>query len=194
MVNLASELGVAELYTIPLMPVGRALKFREAFLPPRMKAEHIKRVVKTNKHQNLKIEISSPQKNIHSFLDNSVSIHPLGCSAGVTDLGLLPDGTIVDCPIHRYCVGYWGDFIHGNLLETLRKNKIFNSLLNRDIQGKCGSCNHLWICGGCRAESEALTGNPLGGEYNCEFYSARKTKNVIILEKSLASLAGVSSK
>jgi radical SAM protein with 4Fe4S-binding SPASM domain len=188
MTDLALELGVAELYTIPLMPVGRGKRFQEAFLSPKMKAEHIKRVVEANLHQSkLKIEVSTPQKNTYTFLANSKSIYPLGCTAGVTDLGLLPDGTVVDCPIHRYSLGYWEDFIHGNPIEILRKNKIFNSLQNRAIQGKCGSCNYLWICGGCRAEAEALTGNPLGEELNCEFYSPKKTENspIPFREKSL---------
>lgn len=180
MIDLAADLGVAELYTIPLIPVGRARRFQEATLSPRMKAEHIKRVVDANLHQSkLQIEVSTPQKNIYTFLNIPKFIYPLGCSAGVSDLGVLPDGTIVDCVIHRYRLGYWEDFIAGNLLEILRKNEIFNSLQSRDIQEKCRSCNYLWICGGCRAESEALTGNPLDGEFNCEFYSTEKSMPIL---------------
>jgi|GEM_PF-6441215 len=105
------------------MPVGRARRFPEAVLSPRMKAEHIKRTIEVNYHQSkLKIEVSAPQKNIYTLLANSKSPLPLGCSAGVTDLGLLPDGTLVDCPIHRYRLGYWEDLMHGNL-STLRDKK-----------------------------------------------------------------------
>jgi len=155
-----------------------------------MKAEHIERVIEANLHQSkLKIEVSSPQKNICTFSTDVKSVYPLGCSAGVTDLGLLSDGTMVDCPIHRYHLGYWEDFIYDSPLEILRKNRIFNSLQSRDIRGNCGSCKYLWMCGGCRAESETLTGDPLGGEVNCEFYSTEKNeKCATLLEKFLTSL------
>jgi radical SAM protein len=61
----------------------------------------------------------------------------------------------------------------GNIRETpladiYRDSPIFKSLRDTSkLEGKCGACEYKEICGGSRARSYALTGNPLAQEPCC---------------------------
>jgi len=54
----------------------------------------------------------------------------LGCSAGITDLGILSDGTIVDCPIHRMKLG---NIAVNEIQDIWLNNEVLNQLRNRKI-------------------------------------------------------------
>ena len=56
------------------------------------------------------------------------------------------------------------------LAQIYRESPLFQSLRNPDLlQGKCGACEFKRICGGSRARSYALTGNPFGEEPCCSY-------------------------
>jgi len=61
----------------------------------------------------------------------------------------------------------------GNIRETpvaeiYREAPIFKSLRDTSkLEGKCGACEYKEICGGSRARSYAITGNPLAQEPCC---------------------------
>ncbi|HUX43493.1 MAG TPA: TIGR04053 family radical SAM/SPASM domain-containing protein [Terracidiphilus sp.] len=65
-------------------------------------------------------------------------------------------------PIHA------GNVREQGLAEIYRESPIFKSLRDTSqLQGKCGACEYKEICGGSRARSYALTGNPLAQEPCC---------------------------
>ncbi len=173
MILFSQKIGVKELYTIPLMRTGRAWNHPSAFLSSQEKAIHILRVMEANKKcVDIEIEVSSPQKSIVKSPeifgeDDSYS----GCTAGIYDIGILPDGTIVDCPIHRYKIGDVQDLFEQKFIDIWHKE---TALLNREnLKGKCLSCKYTNICGGCRAEAFAEFKDHFAEEPNCVFFSSR---------------------
>lgn len=62
----------------------------------------------------------------------------------------------------------------GNILEKSLK-EIWNSHLFRELRdfksykGKCGLCEYLYVCGGCRARAYSLTGDYLEEEPYCDY-------------------------
>ena len=65
-------------------------------------------------------------------------------------------------PIHA------GNIRETPLAEIYRNAPIFKSLRDTSkLEGKCGACEYKEICGGSRARSYALTGNPLAQEPCC---------------------------
>ncbi len=65
-------------------------------------------------------------------------------------------------PIHA------GNIRETPLAEIYREAPIFKALRDTSkLQGKCGACEYKEICGGSRARSYALTGNPLAAEPCC---------------------------
>ncbi|HEX9291060.1 MAG TPA: hypothetical protein VF904_16185 [Anaeromyxobacteraceae bacterium] len=43
-------------------------------------------------------------------------------------------------------------------------------------KGRCGSCEYLHVCGGCRARAEAVHGDRLGEEPFCDYVPPRPGK------------------
>jgi AdoMet-dependent heme synthase len=57
-----------------------------------------------------------------------------------------------------------------DLADTYRNDPLFRALRDADLlQGKCGSCEYRWICGGSRARAYALTGNPHAADPLCAY-------------------------
>ncbi len=56
------------------------------------------------------------------------------------------------------------------LAQIYRESPLFQALRNPALlEGKCGACEFKQICGGSRARSYALTGNPFGEEPCCSY-------------------------
>ncbi|MCU1285462.1 MAG: Radical domain protein [Acidobacteriales bacterium] len=54
-----------------------------------------------------------------------------------------------------------------------REAPLFNALRNSSmLKGKCGACEFREICGGSRARTYAMTGDPLGQEMCCTYQPA----------------------
>ncbi len=71
------------------------------------------------------------------------------------------------------------DVSAGNIREKpfaaiWRESKLFHELRDwKQYTGKCGRCEYLQRCGGCRARAYALTGNYLGPEPYCVYQPAK---------------------
>lgn len=63
-----------------------------------------------------------------------------------------------------------GNLRQQDLATIYRESPLFQDLRNPDkLQGKCGACEFRKICGGSRARTWALTGNPFGAEPCCAY-------------------------
>lgn len=63
-----------------------------------------------------------------------------------------------------------GNIRNQPLAQIYRGSSLFKALRNPSmLEGKCGACEFKQICGGSRARSYALTGNPLGEEPCCSY-------------------------
>jgi radical SAM protein with 4Fe4S-binding SPASM domain len=63
-----------------------------------------------------------------------------------------------------------GRFPFDSLVRVYQQSKLFRALRDGDrLNGKCGACEYRNICGGSRARSYALTGDPLASEPDCIF-------------------------
>jgi len=87
----------------------------------------------------------------------------------VSHLGIVQPCGFLDLPcgdLRRF------DFDVRALLEA---SDILRQLgTSEGVQGKCGACEYLRACGGCRARSYALTGDALGPDPNCGYLPVGK--------------------
>jgi len=93
-----------------------------------------------------------------------------GCMAGRSFCFISHDGRLqpcgyldLDCGSARD-KGFWAAWETSEILRSLRD-------IGR-ITGKCGRCEFLSTCGGCRARAKAATGNYLGSEPLCAYQPA----------------------
>jgi radical SAM protein with 4Fe4S-binding SPASM domain len=173
MLKLALNLKVNGLYTLPVVRSGCAYNLGDILLSPQEKADHITQVVEASIQLNpeFMIETSAPQKTVVKFNKALTQKILVGCTAGITDLGILPDGTIVDCPIHRMKLG---NITLDNIEDIWLSHEKLLLLRNRkNLKGKCGMCKYRDICGGCRAEASAVYGEYLAEDPTCAFFEER---------------------
>lgn len=66
-----------------------------------------------------------------------------------------------------------GRFPFDSVRRVYQEAALFRALRDPDrLDGKCGACEFRNICGGSRARSYALTGDPLGAEPDCAYIPA----------------------
>jgi len=89
-----------------------------------------------------------------------------GCLAGTRYCRVTPEGEVTACPYIETSV------------DSIRKNDfadIWNSAPEFQIfrrpklEGRCGACEYVKVCGGCRARPLARDGNPLGEDFLCSY-------------------------
>ena len=91
----------------------------------------------------------------------------LGCGAGRLLARILPDGVVTPCVFLPTPIG---SFRTSTFKEMWKKSELLRKFRERigHISGNCQDCEHLQICGGCRAVSYAYNkGNPLAGDPHC---------------------------
>jgi radical SAM protein with 4Fe4S-binding SPASM domain len=63
-----------------------------------------------------------------------------------------------------------GRFPTDSLVDVYQNHPLFRSLRDADqLKGKCGRCEFRELCGGSRARSFAMTGDPLAAEPDCAY-------------------------
>ena len=97
-----------------------------------------------------------------------------GCLAGTSYCFISHEGIIQPC-------GYL-EVNSGNLKESTFPDIWMNSSVFADLRdfskykGKCGRCEYITVCGGCRARAYALSGNYLSEEPLCAYEPAGSKK------------------
>lgn len=63
-----------------------------------------------------------------------------------------------------------GTFPHDSVVKVYQDDPLFRALRDGDrLGGKCGACEYRHVCGGSRARSFSLTGDPLAAEPDCAY-------------------------
>jgi radical SAM protein with 4Fe4S-binding SPASM domain len=90
-----------------------------------------------------------------------------GCMGGVSFAFISHIGEVQICgflPIK--C----GDVREGGFVKVWDESDVFNKLRDySNIVGKCGACEFISVCGGCRARAYAISGDFLGEEPYCSY-------------------------
>jgi radical SAM protein len=71
-----------------------------------------------------------------------------------------------------------GRFPFESVVRIYQESRLFKTLRDADrLKGKCGACEYRNICGGSRARSYGVTGDPLAAEPDCVHQPAESTAN-----------------
>ena len=98
-----------------------------------------------------------------------------GCIAGQLICLIDVDGNVLPC---SYFPKPAGNIRKQSFKDIWENSELFKELRNfKAYKGKCGSCEFIAVCGGCRARAYAIHGNYLEEEPFCG-YIPRKLKQV----------------
>jgi len=135
---------------------------------------HFQRIVAQNRrHDRNQPNLVRPRDNDHGH-PGSLDRTTRGCLAGDGYCFVSYRGDVTPC-------GYF-PVVAGNVRqkpfrEIYIESPLFRSLRDMEsYEGKCGVCEFLRVCGGCRARAYSLTGNYLAEEPYCVYQPRALTK------------------
>ncbi len=154
----AAKLGVQRLGFSRLVPSGRGAALAEHMLSPDRVLELYQRIFALS-YKGLTLVTGDPvgaQMRAHekSVVDQG-DVPVGGCSAGVSGLTFLSDGTIVPC---RRLPIPLGNIRTDSIRELWATSPVLDALRTRSrYAGKCGVCKSWATCRGCRAIAAAVS-------------------------------------
>ena len=90
-----------------------------------------------------------------------------GCSAGVAAFNVHANGNLTPCAMLNVPISNVFTKTVMEIENDYKSNTYIKSLLERNLEGKCGFCNLKYKCGGCRARAYYASGNNLGSDPFC---------------------------
>jgi len=187
--NLARELGATAWYLFMIVPTGRGEEImneliskedyekilewhyqmekdeKDLLMRPTC-APHYYRIVL----QKSKEEGSGFERRTLKFSTGGSK----GCIAGQLIALIDVDGNVLPC---SYFPKPAGNIRKQSFQDIWEKSELFRELRDfRKYKGKCGSCEYVHVCGGCRARAYAIHGDYLAEEPFCG-YKPRKMRN-----------------
>ena len=157
LIELASRMHVPRLGFSRLVPSGRGMGLLGVMLTGE-RLEEIYRKILSESREGLEIVTGDPvaaQMRSSATSENGAGIPNGGCSAGVSGLTILPDGTITPCRRLNIPIG---NILRDSLREVWATSEVLERLRTKsEYKGKCGSCSRWETCRGCRAIAYACS-------------------------------------
>lgn len=178
--RLSINLGAAAHHIFLLVPTGRAKDLVNQELDARQYEDTLHWFYDQHKRVPLQLKATcAPQyyrimrQEEHargrrvSFKTHGLDAVTRGCMAGVSYCFISNEGIVQPC---GYLELNSGDLRESTFLDVWENSPIFKDL--RDFskyKGKCGRCEYINVCGGCRARAYAATGDYLSEEPLCAY-------------------------
>lgn len=174
MLTFFSSLGVNGIAFERFVPEGRGIAMQEQTLSPQELKVSLAKLVKL-REANPKIKIWSNDPLLQ-FLDKKLNKLTKyykennnacgGCSAGIVGSCITPDGYVTPCTrLYKRIAS----IREQSLKDIWENNKLFKTLRRRkgNLKGKCGKCEYINVCGGCRAAAYHVAGDVCAEDPSC---------------------------
>lgn len=160
----ANGIGALSSHILFLVDVGRGEKIDTTQLDKSQYKNAINRIIE--KRLDIRIKPTcAPQYKVEAIFKDIPVVGGRGCIAGISYCSVLPNGDVHICPYTPVKV----DSIRERDFDDIwRNNEVFLKLRDyAQYKGRCGSCSHIDICGGCRARAFSATGDWLEADPYC---------------------------
>lgn len=176
--ELAVDLGAKAFHSFLLVPVGRGESMKEQEISPDQYEEVLNWIYKTKKESRMFFHPTcAPMFNRIILQNEKVSElkRPLskGCLGGKSFYFISHTGKVQICGFMEEEAGDLRKNSY-NFTEIWQESELFNKLRNYDLyKGKCGKCEYIYNCGGCRARAFSLRNDCLEAEPMCIYIPKR---------------------
>lgn len=183
--DLAVDIGAVAFNPFLLVPTGRGSDLADMELTPeeyektldwvRVKAAEVdlffKPTCAPHYHRIIRQKGGPPPKHQHPGGMSSLS---RGCMGGVSFAFISHIGEVQIC---GFLPVKCGDVRETNFdfVKIWDESEVFNTLRDySNLHGKCGVCEFVNVCGGCRARAYAMNGDYLGEEPLCSYIPGKR--------------------
>ena len=178
--RLAKELGATAWYMFMIVPTGRGEDILEELISPEdyeellawhyqmEKAEDDLLVRPTCAPHYYRVVLQKSKEEGQKFERRSLQFSTggaKGCLAGQLIVLIDVDGNVLPC---SYFPKVAGNLREQSFKEIWENSELFLDLRDyRKYKGRCGACEYVGVCGGCRARAYSISGDYLGEEPFC---------------------------
>ena len=188
MLQLAADLGAVAHHLFLLVPTGRAREMMNQEIEAaeyekllhwfyRMRYEvnlHLKATCAPHYYRILRQEAHAKGEKV-TFDTYGLDAVTRGCLGGTAFCFIAHDGIVQPC---GYLELECGDVGKNSFREVWEKSDVFSKLRNFSLyKGKCGRCEYLRVCGGCRARAFEATRDFLAEEPLCAYNPVKQAKD-----------------
>ena len=163
--DLAIRLGAAAHHIFLLVPTGRAADLRGFELDARRYEAVLEWLADRYASSAIEIRATCAPHFYRILRQRGIATRARGCLAGQAFCFISHTGDVQPC---GYFDAQVGNVRERSLGEIWRDAELFRKLRSHsEYEGKCGLCEFVRVCGGCRARAFEATGNPLAQEPLC---------------------------
>ena len=173
--ELSEKLGAYCFNPFMLVPAGRAEGLSNIALTSKEYEKTLKAVADLKAQSKIEVRFTCAPRFAPVFknLYPQSKKRAFGCLAATDFAFIGHSGDVQTCGFLKISAG--------NLLQTPDFGKVWensdflNAIRQKKFSGKCGSCNYIDICGGCRARAFAQTGDYLASDPLCAYTNSVST-------------------
>lgn len=188
MLDLAISLGAAAHHIFLLVPTGRARDMIDQEIDAREYEKvlhwfynrgkevpiHLKATCAPHYYRILRQEAHRRGEKV-DFETYGLDAVTRGCLGGTAFCFIGHDGVVQPC---GYLEINCGDLSVSSFEDVWRNSDVFKKLRDfSEYKGKCGRCEFLRVCGGCRARAYEATGDFMAEEPLCLYQPARESNH-----------------
>jgi len=179
--DLAQEVGACAFHLFMLVPAGRGQNLIEEGITAREYEEILNWYYNARRATKLTLKVvcapqysriwrmrAKEEKRISTPRAKGLDkISSRGCMAGITFCFISSTGLLKPCGYIEKTVG---DLRREGFKRLWEESLLLNNLRTLSLyKGKCGICDYLEVCGGCRARAFQYNGDYLGEEPFCAY-------------------------
>ena len=167
--KLAENLGAYCFNPFMLVPAGRAKQLSDIALTAREYEKTLETVADLKEKSKIDVRFTCAPRFAPIFKERypASKKKALGCLAAGDFAFISYAGDVQTCGFLNISAG--NILQSGSFGQIWEKSDFLNSIRQKKFTGKCAYCNHIDICGGCRARAFAQTGDYLASDPLCNY-------------------------
>ncbi len=178
--KLAKSLGATAWYMFMIVPTGRGKDILQELISPEDYEELLKWHFEMEKNEDemlvrptcapsyYRVVLEQAKEQGEKFKRRSLQFSTggsKGCLAGQLICLIDVDGNVLPC---SYFPKAAGNIREQSFKDIWNNSSLFQEMRDfKGYKGRCGSCEYVGVCGGCRARAYAVTGDYLDEEPFC---------------------------
>ncbi|NLB88934.1 MAG: putative heme d1 biosynthesis radical SAM protein NirJ2 [Syntrophomonadaceae bacterium] len=173
--DFAIEIGAMAHHVFFLVPTGRAINIEEEALRVVEYEKTIARLMEKQKQVPIEIKPTCAPQFLRVADKKGIDMRfSRGCLAGISYCIISPKGDVQPC---AYLDIPLGNVKEKPFDEIWRENELLNNLRTKAYKGKCGHCDYIDRCGGCRARAYYYSNGDYMAEDEWCLYKPRRLED-----------------
>ena len=167
--KLAENLGAYCYNPFMLVPAGRAKQLSDIALTAREHEKTLKTVADLKEKSKIDVRFTCAPRFAPIFKEKypASKKKAFGCLAAGDFAFISYAGDVQTCGFLNVSAG--NILQSGSFGQIWENSDYLNSIRQKKFSGKCGYCNHIEICGGCRARASARNNDYLASDPLCSY-------------------------